>query len=305
MEYQKNISSTSQADTERERINKILEQLEVKTSYWKQRAKSRWDQAGDTTSAFFYKSVKGRSARNGIKAIRDSDGNWTTDQSHIQQLFLNNFKDLYRREDNLEEKISHHDPFLSPVSTLTQSHIEILNLPFSKEEIKKACFSSNMLKSPGPDGTPPVFFQKNWLIVGEDVTRSVESFLSSGYLLREQNRTFITLIPKNDRPQETKDFRPISLCNSSYKIISKTLVNKLKGIMGDLVDKYQNAFVPGRQMSDNCFISHEIINWVKKRKSGNNFAGILKVDLSKAYDRIRWDFVEAMLRKMKFPENWI
>ncbi|XP_048503164.1 uncharacterized protein LOC125498892 [Beta vulgaris subsp. vulgaris] len=75
--------------------------------------------------------------------------------------------------------------------------------------------------------------------------------------------------------------------------------------MGDLVDKYQNAFVPGRQMSDNCFISHEIINWVKKRKKGNSFAGILKVDLSKAYDRIRWDFVEAMLRKMNFPEIWV
>ena len=135
--------------------------------------------------------------------------------------------------------------------------------------------------------------------------KSVKSFLSSGYLLKEQNRTYITLIPKIERPQETKDFRPISLCNSSYKIISKTLVNRLKGIMGDLVDKYQNAFVPWRQMSDNCFISHEIINWVKKRKSGNSFAWILKVDLSKAYDRIRWDFVEAMLRKMRFPENWI
>ena len=75
--------------------------------------------------------------------------------------------------------------------------------------------------------------------------------------------------------------------------------------MGDIVDEFQNAFVPGRQMSDNCFISHEIINWVRKRKKGNNFAGILKVDLSKAYDRIKWDFVEIMLRKMRFPEIWV
>ncbi|KMT09185.1 hypothetical protein BVRB_6g132880 [Beta vulgaris subsp. vulgaris] len=75
--------------------------------------------------------------------------------------------------------------------------------------------------------------------------------------------------------------------------------------MGDLVDKYQNAFIQGRQMTDNCLISHEISNWVRKRKKGCSFAGILKVDLSKAYDRIRWDFVKAMLIRMKFPDSWV
>ncbi|XP_010687249.1 uncharacterized protein LOC104901378 [Beta vulgaris subsp. vulgaris] len=76
--------------------------------------------------------------------------------------------------------------------------------------------------------------------------------------------------------------------------------------MGDIVDEFQNAFVPGRQMAaDNCFISHEITNWVRKKKKGNSFAGILKVDLSKAHDRIRWEFVEIMLRRMNFPEIWV
>lgn len=102
-----------------------------------------------------------------------------------------------------------------------------------------------------------------------------------------------------------KHFRPINLCNSSYKIISKVLVGRLKGILGDLVGTYQNVFIPERHMSDNCLISHEIINWVKKRKKGNSFASILKIDLSKAYDRIHWDFVEAILLKMNFPAMWI
>ncbi|XP_048498238.1 uncharacterized protein LOC125496736 [Beta vulgaris subsp. vulgaris] len=304
-EHQKGILDHHQAETDQNSRNYILNSLEVKTEYWKQRAKSRWDELGDKTSAFFYKSVKGRSTRNEIKALKDLEGNWTSDQLKIKSSFLESFKDIYRCGLTEGSKIDQDDPIFSPIASLSQHHINLLNTPFSEKEIKDACFSASPLKSPGPDGIPPVFFQKNWSIVGQDVIRSVNSFLSSGFMLREQNRTFITLIPKIDRPQEPKDFRPISLCNTSYKIIAKTLVSRLRLVMGDIVDKYQNAFVPGRQMSDNCFISHEIINWVRKRKNGNSFAGILKVDLSKAYDRIRWDFVEAMLRRMNFPETWI
>lgn len=96
--------------------------------------------------------------------------------------------------------------------------------------------------------------------MGKDATQSVYSFLTSGYLLKEQNKPFITLISKIDRPHEVKDFRPISHCNSSYKIISKTIVNKHKGILGDLIDDYQNDFFSEKQMMDNCFIAHETIN---------------------------------------------
>lgn len=76
-------------------------------------------------------------------------------------------------------------------------------------------------------------------------------------------------------------------------------------IIVDLVGNFQNAFVPGRQLADNYLIAHEVLNWVKKQKKGTLFTGIMKIDLSKAYDCIRWDFVEAILIRMKFPENWI
>lgn len=79
----------------------------------------------------------------------------------------------------------------------------------------------------------------------------------------------------------------------------------MKGILGELVGPYQNAFIPCRQMTDNCLIAHEIINQVKRRKKGNSSAGILKIDLSKAYDRIRWDFVEVILTKMNFLAMWV
>ena len=108
-----------------------------------------------------------------------------------------------------------------------------------------------------------------------------------------------------ERPESVGSFRPISLCNTTYKIISKTLVGRLKIILGDLVGDFQNAFIPGRQMVDNSLIAHEVMDWIKKRKKGTLYVGVMKIDLSKAYDGIRWDFVTAVLTKMKFPPIWI
>ena len=199
-DHQKEISSHHQAERDQESRNLVLSSLDVNTEYWRQRAKSRWDEFGDKSSAFFYKSVKGRSARNEIKAIKDDEGTWITNQSQIKSLFLESFKGIYQCGKSRGERIQYDDPFLSPVASLSQHHIDLLTVPFSNEEIKAACFSSKPLKSPGPDGTPPIFFQQNWDIVGSDVTSSVNSFFTSGYLLKEQNRSFITLIPKKDRP---------------------------------------------------------------------------------------------------------
>lgn len=177
--------------------------------------------------------------------------------------------------------------------------------PFSNEDIKVVAFSLKPLKSPGPDGVPPIFFQKYWATVGEDICDGVHAFFANGHMLRETNKTYVALIPKEQCPSTVGGYRPISLCNSTYKIISKCMVNRIKLILPDLVGETQNAFVPGRMMVDNCHIAHEVINHVKKRKKGGRFEAVLKVDLSKAYDRVRWDFVIEILKKMKFPESWI
>lgn len=83
------------------------------------------------------------------------------------------------------------------------------------------------------------------------------------------------------------------------------MVNILKVIMPDVVADYQNAFVPGRLMVDNCYMASELMAYVRKKKKGKEFAAILKVDLSKAYDRVRWDFLESILVAMRFPEVWV
>ena len=157
----------------------------------------------------------------------------------------------------------------------------------------------------GPDGFPAGFFQHYWDIVGPVVTKAVLQFCHTGLVSEGLNHTNIVRIPKSPCPTKVSDFRPISLCNVLYKIVTKMLVNRLRHKITKLVAPYQNAFVPGRLISDNVLIAHEVLQFIRKRKQGNTYLAALKLDISKAYDRVSWQFLVAMLHKMGFPDSWI
>ncbi|GJS84297.1 RNA-directed DNA polymerase, eukaryota [Tanacetum coccineum] len=98
-----------------------------------------------------------------------------------------------------------------------------------------------------------------------------------------------------------KDFRPISLIGSLYKIIAKILANRLVGVLGDIVNEVQLAFIAERQILDGPFILNEILQWSKTKKKQSL---IFKVDFEKAYDSVRWDFLDDILKKFGFGEKW-
>lgn len=160
-------------------------------------------------------------------------------------------------------------------------------------------------KSPGPDGMTPAFFQHHWDLLGRDITRFCDSFIQSGQLPKICNKTQIVMIPKKTKPETMGDLRPISLCNILYKIVAKVLANRLKPILGELISESQSAFVPGRLISDNIMVAFEIHHYLKRKTQGKNGFMAAKLDLSKAYDRVEWNFLWAILEKMGFPAKWI
>ncbi|KAK5834954.1 hypothetical protein PVK06_010634 [Gossypium arboreum] len=187
---------------------------------------------------------------------------------------------------------------------LKESDAEKLEVPFSREEIREAVWSCDESKSPGSDGFNMCFFRRCWETVKEDLFRMMSDFYRTGKLESSINCSFIALIPKLDNPSEIFDFRPIFLVSSLYKIIAKILSRRIRMVISDLVSETQCAFIKGRQIFDGILIANEVIHSMKKMK-GDEGNLIFKLDFSKAYDYVRWDFLKLVLQKIGFGVRWI
>ena len=176
---------------------------------------------------------------------------------------------------------------------------------FSESEVHVALNQMAPLKAPGPDGMPPIFYQHYWDLMGKDITQSVLSFLNSASLPEHLNRTFITLIPKVKNPELVSEFRPISLCNVLYKIFSKVLANHLKKILPHIITENQSTFTKNRLITDNILLAFESLHSMQNHNSTKGGYMALKLDMSKAYDRVEWAFLEAIMRKLGFHGQWI
>ena len=131
----------------------------------------------------------------------------------------------------------------------------------------------------------------------------VLNVLNSSIPLYDINKTNIALVPKTNNPQRMTDFRPISLCNVVYRLISKALANRLKAILPHIISENQIAFIADRLITDNVLVVYKIMHFLKHKKGGNDNFMAAKLNMSKAFDRVEWAFIEKVMRKMGFNEN--
>lgn len=293
----------SQENIRREEILKYkLSKLEdQKNTYWRQRAKAHWLQGGDRNTRFFHKYASERRRRSRIEKLVREDGSVVDQQEGLLGLISNYYNDLFTSSagNRMDEML------LSVHGKVSPEMNHVLLEPYTVQEIKGALDAIGDLKAPGADGMISLFYKKHWGIVGDDVVKEVMNFLNGGDMPSSWNDTIMVLIPKTQKPERLKDLRPISLCNVIYKIVSKVLSNRLKLILPDIISPNQSAFVPGRLITDNILMAYGLTHFLRNKRRGTETFAALKLDMSKAYDRVEWDFLNRMMRKLGFHDSWV
>ena len=226
------------------------------------------------------------------------EGEWCTRTNNISNIVTDYFDELF--SSSTPSSLDMEIVLSSVTPKVSQQMNDHLSRPFTSEEIRKALSDMPPTNSLGPNGMPGLFFQKYWDIVGTDVTEAALLVLNSGGDIHQWNMTLITLIPKIKFPKHVKEFRPISLCNVVYKLVSRTITNRFSSILDEVIGDQQSAFIPGRLITDNVLLCFETMHWIRQHMGGNTGYVALKLDMSKAYNRVEWSFLEGMMLRLGF-----
>ncbi|GJR07923.1 RNA-directed DNA polymerase, eukaryota, reverse transcriptase zinc-binding domain protein [Tanacetum coccineum] len=260
-----------------------------------QKAKIKWSIKGDENSSFYHGVLNKKRSQLNIRGIL-VDGTWVDNPQRVKNEFLHHFSKRFDKPAaNRASLVMNFSKILS-----CDQQVE-LELEVSKDEVKRAVWDCGTDKAPGPDGFTFGFYRRFWKVIENDVFDAVNHFFTYGDIPKGCNSSFIALIPKIPDANVVKDFRPISLIGSLYKIIAKILANRLVVVLGDIVNEVQSAFIADRQILDGPFILNEVLQWCKSKKKQSL---IFKVDFEKAYDSVRWDFLDEVLKKFGFGDKW-
>jgi hypothetical protein len=278
-------------------ISQYEQNLTKLTEFYRQRAKKHWATHGDRNTSFFHNAVLKRRRRNRIISINDSLGNNLFDPEDIAKEFVNYFRHIFcsSSTNNGRTNLDTNEP------PQTQ---DFTNSVPDKQEVWEILKSMKRYASPGPDGFNIAFYIWAWSWIGDEVTNMLRSFYTTCIMPPHLNDTQIALIPKKLVCHLPSDFRPISLCNVIYKIIAKSLANRLKQHLPEYVHPSQQAFIQGRRISNNIVVAQEIAHSFSLT-SWDSHDFMIKIDLAKAFDRLEWNCIDNALARKGIDSHFI
>lgn len=175
-------------------------------------------------------------------------------------------------------------------------------LPLMDEEVEAAVFSSKPGSAPGPDGFSMPFFRQFWGVLKPLVFSICQGFCLGTVDLSRLNYAVLTLIPKVKGADNIRLFRPIALINNLFKFTPKAFATKFSPVAHRIISRSQSAFIKGRVILDGILTLHEIIHDLNARGTK---AVIPKLDFEKAYDCVRWSFLQDVLLAKVFDQAYV
>jgi hypothetical protein len=274
------------------------EALNKQEAFWQEKARLNWHLEGDRNTKYFHRLAKIKTSTKHITSLQDGDA-IITSPDQIAEHVVNYYKSLFCTNFVLPDSLL----VAEVIPNLVSDEINVMLTVFpSHNEIKAAVFALNKDSAPVPDGFGAFFFQNCWDIIKKEVIEVVLQFFSSSWILPGFNSNIIALLPKSPEASSIDQYRPIAMANFKFKIISKVIADRLASILPNLISEEQHGFIHGRDIKDCLCIDSEAANLLHNKSFGGNLA--LKIDITKAFDTLDWNFLLKVLKTFGFNEKF-
>lgn len=252
----------------------------------------------DAPSHFFFGLERKNGQRRMIHSLRSVDGQLIQDSAEIRRFAVAFYRDLYQSEQATTQEL---DSFLTGLPQLTTDNTQ-LEADITTHKLFTALQSLQDGKAPGLDGLPPDFYKTFWTEIGEDLLEVLTDSLQKGQLPLSCRRAILTLLPKKGDLQDIKNWRPVSLLCTDYKLLSKVLANRLRKVMEQVLHVDQTYCVPGRLVTDNIHLIRDVLDL-----SGSLAVdlGLISIDQEKAFDRVEHSYLWQTLAAFGFSSGLI
>lgn len=264
------------------------------------RSRAQFIEEGERNTKFFLGLEKRNQNIKNIQCLIDDDDKYLTKPAEILDEQVRFYGELYSDQacDSSES-----DKFLNAEKTLTPESKDFCDKPLSIDECAKALSQLKNNKSPGTDGFTTDFYKFFWKDIKNFVFESINYGIKSGKLSTDQRRGIISLIPKKEKdPRYLKNWRPLTLLNTDYKILTKLMANRLQNCIDEIVSHDQCGYIKGRYVGENIRTIADIIEITKY----NTNPGIITlIDFEKAFDTVNWNYLFSTLRSFGFGEFFI
>ena len=289
-----------------ERLNELklkYDSITIKRSEGEKiRSKIKWWEEGEKSTKFFHNLEKSRAKQKAWDKILDKNGKLEYGTSNVLKRQVEFYKNLFTselRNDNQNDKTF----FLNSVDKeLSETSKNNLDSDIQISEIISSIKKMPNGKSPGSDGLPVEFYKIFWNDIGNDYFEVIQSGLDNEELSYTQYLAVISLLYKKGPREDVRNWRPISLLNIDYKIISKVLAERLKLVLHEIIHPDQRGCVPGRFIGENIRHIDDILFEIE---NGNKHPLILMLDQEKAFDRVEWDWLFSTMKKFNFGDRFI
>ena len=262
------------------------------------RSRVAWHEEGERNTKYFLSLEKRNVNKKSIKYIEEGNDIFSESAD-----ILDKFSNVFQRKYNLNNSITPDQEFVAKhvANRLNAEEKTKLDADITMSELTNALTSMKKGKTPGSNGFPVEFFRCFWSEIGPFLHRAVLASFQKGYRLPTHREGIITLIPKKGKsPHTFKGWRPITLLNTDYKIVSTVISNRLKTIMSKLVNSAQTAYTSGRYIGENTRLVYDLIHWTKNNKKPGM---ILAADFEAAFESVAWNYLQSVINEMNFGPN--